>query len=152
MTGTARWFEVVAGAPALAAAVRARFESGRHKTLATVRRDGAPRISGTETGFTDDDVTLGMMSGSLKLDDVGRDPRVALHSPSCDPDPGDESAWPGEAKLAGRLVRTSTDDDGASHFRLDLTEVVLTRVGEPADHLVVESWHPGRGYTRRRRE
>ena len=152
MTGTVRWYEVVAGAPSLAGAVRARFEAGRHKTLATVRRDGAPRVNGTETTFTDEDVTLGMMPGSVKLADVGRDPRVALHSPSCDPDPDDESAWPGEAKLAGTLVRTSTDEDGAGHFRLEITEVVLTRIGEPANHLVVESWHPGRGYTRRRRD
>jgi hypothetical protein len=29
--------------------------------------------------------------------------------------------------------------------------VVLTRVGQPADHLVIESWHPGRGLERRTR-
>jgi hypothetical protein len=33
-------------------------------------------------------------------------------------------------------------------FRLDLTEVVLVRLGEPADHLVIESWHEGRGLRR----
>lgn len=143
---------MVASAPGLAAAVRARFDAGKHQTLATVRRDGAPRISGTETVFTEEDVTLGMMPGSVKLADVGRDPRVALHSPSCDPDPGDESSWPGEAKLAGRLVATHADDDGAGHFRLEITEMVLTRVGEPADHLVIETWHPSRGYARVRRD
>ena len=39
--------------------------------------------------------------------------------------------------------------DQASHrFRVDVTEVALTRVGEPADHLVIESWHQGRGFER----
>ena len=32
----------------------------------------------------------------------------------------------------------------------DITEVSLTYVGDPADHLVIESWHPGRGWQRRR--
>ncbi|MGI8826717.1 MAG: response regulator [Chloroflexota bacterium] len=36
-------------------------------------------------------------------------------------------------------------------FRINITEVVLTRVGEPADHLVIESWHDGRGFQRRER-
>ncbi|MBB3082645.1 hypothetical protein [Geodermatophilus sabuli] len=36
-------------------------------------------------------------------------------------------------------------------FRLDVTELVVVRIGEPPDHLVVESWHPGRGVLRRER-
>ena len=39
-----------------------------------------------------------------------------------------------------------------THFRLSVTEVVLTAVGHPADHLVVESWHPAVGYRCRRRD
>ena len=35
-----------------------------------------------------------------------------------------------------------------AHFRLEITEAVVTVVGRPADHLVVESWHPGRGHER----
>ncbi len=33
-------------------------------------------------------------------------------------------------------------------FRIDVTELVLTRIGDPADHLVVDSWHEGRGTSR----
>jgi len=33
-------------------------------------------------------------------------------------------------------------------FRAGVTEVVLVRVGEPPDHLVIESWHEGRGLRR----
>jgi hypothetical protein len=41
--------------------------------------------------------------------------------------------------------------ESAGIFKLDVIEVVLTYVGTPADHLVVESWHPGRGWERRTR-
>jgi hypothetical protein len=39
--------------------------------------------------------------------------------------------------------------DEAHRFRIEVTEVVLTRLGEPADHLVIECWHPNRGLERR---
>jgi hypothetical protein len=42
-----------------AARVRRCFEAGTSKTIATLRRDGAPRISGSELAFTDGEVTLG---------------------------------------------------------------------------------------------
>ena len=45
-----------------------------------------------------------MMADSVKLADVRRDSRVALHSPTLEPPPGDPGSWLGEAKLAGRLV------------------------------------------------
>jgi hypothetical protein len=151
----ARWADIEREAADFATRVRARFDAGTHKTMATVRRDGSPRISGTELQFVDGDITLGMMDGSMKLLDVRRDPRVAIHSPSQEPPPDNPSAWPGEAKLSGRLVETPPPEDnphgGAGFFRVDITEVALTYVGTPADHLVIESWHPGRGYQRRTR-
>lgn len=42
----ASWSEIEAAAPELAAAVEGRFGSALHKALATLRRDGSPRISG----------------------------------------------------------------------------------------------------------
>lgn len=41
--------------------------------------------------------------------------------------------------------------DGAAFFTIDIAEVALTYVGTPADHLVIESWHQGRGWRRRSR-
>jgi len=105
------------------------------------------------TFSSDGEVTLGMMPASMKLRDVRRDPRVALHSPTLEP-PADPTQWEGDAKLAGSLIEIDHDDDSdgsAGSFRLDITEVVLTYVGTPADHLVIESWHPGRGWQRRTR-
>lgn len=147
----ANWREVENDASDFAAQVRSRFEAGTHKTIATLRRDGSPRISGTELEFAADEVTLGMMGGSMKLLDVRRDPRVAVHSPTVEP-PKAVGEWAGDAKLAGHLVEVAppagNGEAAAASFRIDITEVVLTYVGDPADHLVIESWHPERGFRR----
>jgi len=142
-----RWTDVRAEAPDFADEVEALFRSGTNKTLATLRADGSPRISGTELRI-DDDVTLGMMPGSVKLRDVLRDPRVAVHSPTLEP-PSDPAQWAGEAKMSGRLVpaEPTPGDPTGSAFALDVTEVVLTRLDETATYLVIRSWHPGRGLT-----
>jgi len=151
----ATWRDVEREAPDLADRVRSRFEAGTNKTTATLRRDGAPRISAIEMEFREGEVSFGMMGGSLKLLDVRRDPRVAIHSPTVEPPGADAGAWPGDAKLAGFAVEVPPPSDnphqGAGFFRLDIAEVVLTYVGTPADHLVIESWHPGRGWERRTR-
>ncbi|HEY1296228.1 MAG TPA: pyridoxamine 5'-phosphate oxidase family protein, partial [Chloroflexota bacterium] len=79
-----RWQDVVDTAPEFADRAQRLFQARKHKTLATLRSDGSPRISGTETQFADGDVWLGMMPDSLKARDLRRDPRLALHSPSVD--------------------------------------------------------------------
>ena len=56
-----RWAEVVASPPEFADSVRRIFDSRRHKTLATLRRDGSPRVSGIELSFVEGDVVMGMM-------------------------------------------------------------------------------------------
>ena len=149
-----RWEALVQAEPEFAQRVQQLFDAHKHKTMATLRKDGSPRISGIEVEFADGDVWLGMMPGSLKAADVRRDPRLALHSTSVDPVDGQESSWPGDAKLAGRAVEVTDPDASvaAGHrFRVEVSEVVLTRVGDPADHLVIESWHEGRGLQRQTR-
>lgn len=148
------WEEIAAAEPDLAAHVRRCFAVGKHCTLATLRRDGSPRISGTEVEFDDEGgLRLGMMPGSLKALDLRRDARLALHCPTRDAPEDDPASWLGDAKIAGLAVETSdrARPDEAHHFRIDVTEVVLTTVAESADHLVIQSWHPGRGLERRTR-
>jgi len=141
----ASWSDVEKEAPELTAAVRKRFAVRKHATVATLRRDGSPRISGTEVEFSDGEIWLGSMPGARKARDLRRDPRLALHSPTVDPPDDDPSAWNGEAKLAGRAVEVSDPQavDEPHRFRIDVTEVVLTRVS--GDRLVMQLWHPGRG-------
>ncbi|MGN8247158.1 pyridoxamine 5'-phosphate oxidase family protein [Cellulomonas soli] len=153
MSERTRWSQVRAADPAFADAVAARFDAGTNKVLATLRADGSPRVSGTELVIGERDVTLGMMPHSLKARDVVRDPRVAIHSPTLEP-PADLTTWEGDAKLAGRLVpipkpADQTGPDGL-YFALDINEVVLTRMAESADELLVESWHLDRGRETRR--
>jgi hypothetical protein len=143
------WSDVEVQAPELAAAVRACFAVRKHCTLATLRRDGGPRISGTEVEWSGGELWIGSMAGARKALDLQRDGRCAIHSPSVDPIDGDESGWAGEAKVAGLAVEVAA---GSGHrFRIALTEVVHTRVGTPADHLLITSWHPDRGVQERRR-
>ena len=140
------WGEVRREAPEFADRVQAAFERNRHMTLATLRRDGSPRISGTEIEFDGDDLFVGMMPASRKARDLLRDPRIAIHGPTADP-PEQNRDWVGEAKLAGRALEVAIDDperDG-HRFRIDVDEVVFTHLNDAGDRLVIESWHPGRG-------
>ncbi len=152
------WGEIEAEAPELAALALGFFDAFKHKTLATLRKDGSPRISGREVEFADGELWFGSMWQALKALDLRRDPRFALHSGSAVP-----PDWSGDAKVAGRAEEitdprriAAINGDGAppgpSHlFRADLTELVVVRLGDPADHLVIESWRVGRGLTRVRR-
>jgi hypothetical protein len=134
----APWSRVAAEAPELAAAVIARFALNRHHVIATVRRDGSPRVSGTEVEI-DDQVHLGMMVGSRKLADVRRDPRVEIHCAPLTDDPG-----LGDVKLKGVLVeRGPISEPEGTIFDLAIEQV--TRVGVEGDELVVTTWQPERG-------
>ncbi len=147
----ASWSEVVAAAPEFAAHVRRTFAIRKHATLATLRRDGSPRISGSEVVFDEDgEIYLGMMPMSRKALDLRRDPRLALHCPTEDPLSNEDTSWLGDGKIAGVAVEVSDParDDQAHRFRIDVREVVLTTLGTPPDHLVIQSWHPGRGLER----
>ena len=149
------WKEFAAAEPELAQRVQERFSIRKHKTLATVRKDGSPRISGIETEFADGQLFLGMMPNSRKLLDLRRDPRLALHSPTDDPPEGQPSGWPGEAKIAGVAIESAHPESavpGASRVRVDITEVVFTHLNDAGDQLVVESWHPEHGRRRMQRK
>ncbi len=143
----AAWQDVEQAEPEFAARVQRLFDAGRHKTIATVRADGSPRISGIECEFTDGALRFGSMPGARKGADLRRDPRFALHGPVFHPVEGKEAEWPGEAKIAGRVVLAGPVGNGADGdlFLADISEVVITRLNTEATMLVVESWTPQRG-------
>jgi hypothetical protein len=99
------------------------------------------------------------MWGAVKARDLQRDPRIAFHSATVDPE-----LVLGDAKLGGRAIEVTDDAVKAAYvaerseagneeqppepwhlFRVEVDEVVWTGIGDPADHLVIESWHEGRG-------
>src|SRR5262245_32008085 len=107
----ASWKDVVEAEPDFAARVRARFDAHKHKTIAPLRADGSPRISGIEAEFSGDELTFGSMPDSRKGADLVRDPRFALHSGSDDPPEENASSWTGDAKVAGRAVVSGSQEE-----------------------------------------
>jgi Pyridoxamine 5'-phosphate oxidase len=154
------WKAIEEAEPEFAARVRRLFDAGRHKTIATLRADGSPRISGIECEFTDGDLRFGSMTGARKGADLRRDPRFALHGPTFHPEEGKESEWSGEAKIAGRALPDGpvVAAEGAEQapdgeaFVADITEVVLTGLDDAATRLVVQWWTPEHGLRRIERE
>lgn len=164
----ATWNELCISEPEFASRVQALFDSRTHKVLATLRKDGSPRLSGIEVTFSDGNVWIGSMPASRKVDDLARDPRLAIHVSSEDPPKDNPGAWAGDARVSGVAERISdperlrsmaggsdTPGEGGDPaetegsgvlYRIDLTEVVLTRVAPTNDHLIIESWTPDRGY------
>lgn len=143
------WSDFEAEAPDLARDVRARLDAHVHKTLATIRRDGSPRISGTEVQFEGGELWIGSMWRARKALDLRRDPRFALHSGSKDPD-----EWEGDAKLAGiaeETVLEPADGEPSHRFRLDLREVSHVGLDDARKMLVIRVWTPADGVREMRR-
>jgi nitroimidazol reductase NimA-like FMN-containing flavoprotein (pyridoxamine 5'-phosphate oxidase superfamily) len=153
----ASWGEIEQIAPELARHARALLEAHVHKTLATVRADGSPRISGIEAKFIDDELWFGSMPGSRKNADLARDPRFALHSGSIDP-----PDWEGDAKVTGVVEvvedparkRKVFDAMGADPeqvgldsmlYRAEVREVAVTRLTEAKDELAIDFWSEAGG-------
>ena len=134
--------------------MRALFDAHKHKTIATLRADGSPRISGIESDFEDGQLVFGSMSNARKGADLRRDPRFALHSATVDPIDGSEAQWPGEAKISGRAIAAGPIADGpeGDRFQADIAEVVHTHLDEKATVLVVEWWTPRHGMRRIERQ
>jgi hypothetical protein len=148
------WSEVEAREPDLAARARAFLDAHRHLTVATLRVRGAPRISGTEVLFAEGQMWLGSMYGSMKARDLQRDPRFALHSASEDP-----PAWRGDATVSGvaeevvdpnvrARVLGEHAETGSHLFRCDVREVSVVALGDPPDHITIDTWREGRGVLR----
>ena len=150
------WADFERAAPAVAEEARAAFARHVHHMLATIRPDGAPRISGTEVIRAQGELWLGSMWESPKARDLRRDPRYALHSGSDDP-PG----WTGDAKVAGTAhevtdpevfaaVQATLDPQPPARFhlfRLDIAEAIVLRLNEAGDMMVATRWTRERGVT-----
>jgi hypothetical protein len=139
----ASWAEFESAEPIFAARVRKLMTSRKHLTMATLRKDGSPRISGTEIQIREGQVTIGSMTDSLKSLDLRRDPRIAIHGPTNDPTKS--GGWRGEAKIAGRAIEIPSGH-GGNAFRIEIEEAAITSLSATRDSLAIESWTPKRGY------
>ena len=148
------WHEVVEAEPDFARRVGALFDAHRHKTIATIRADGSPRISGVESQFENGELVFGSMPLARKGADLRRDPRFALHSATVDPVEGAEALWPGEAKINARAIldASSARSSDGERFRADITVVVHIHLNDAASLLVIEWWTPSDGLQMTERE
>lgn len=149
----ATWQQFNDEAPDLASAIAARLSAHKHHVIATLRKDGSPRVSGTEVEMFAGQLVLGSMLGARKALDLQREPRFALHS-----NPGHHTMDGGDAKISGRareldgdekttIVNCYPENPGEAHFFvLDIEEAVLVTVDD--ERLHVDLWQPGKGIRR----
>jgi hypothetical protein len=92
--------------------------------IGTLRTNGWPRIRPVETYIVDTQLLLGMMGRSKKALDLLRDPRVAVHSVTCDREGAE-----GDFKVYGRVT-----DVADPAVRRRYADVLEAKIGwRPAD-------------------
>lgn len=145
------WKQFRDEAPDVADTVHSQLTATKHHVLATLRSDGAPRVSGSEVDFFRDDLVLGSMPHAVKALDLRRDPRFAVHS-----NPGDGSMKQPDVKISGRAFELGDDDRAAYRgqapgvppgpfhlFRLEIDDVVLAAVNDTRTGMIIRLWRPG---------
>jgi hypothetical protein len=128
------------------------------KCLATMRRNGWPRLSETSGVFIAAGHLWLVMIPSAKAADVLDDPRVAVHCGS----PSDE--WDASARVTG-WARVAVPDDltrlyevrpaladpersSLATYTIAVTEAVVTGPEPSTGHIAVEWWTSGGGVRR----
>jgi hypothetical protein len=158
-----RWDDVHAQQPRLGAVANDRLLGPGVVLVATIRRDGTPRLSPVEPFVLDGDLWLSMLLGSLKATDLHRDPRVLVHSVVTGPNGED-----GELKLRGTAVAADDHDTqqryadavaaalpwspevGRFHlFRVDIDDVTYIRYDNDSGDQYLVRWPAGSETVRR---
>ena len=122
------WHEFTLQDPALAALGQERLDRNGLVMLATLRKNGWPRISPVEPLFFNGQLYLGMMWRSQKALDLLRDSRCCVHNTV-----SDRHATEGEFKVFGRALEITDPGD-----RERYAEAVFQKIGfrpqEPEYH------------------
>jgi len=123
------WDAFAAAVPKLADLAEARFRKDGLCLVGTLRKDGSARISPCELDFAAGELLLGMMWRSRKALDLLRDPRIVIHSVTCD-----REGTEGDVKLYGGAIDISAPD-----VRQAYRDAIKARIGwapdEPEYHL-----------------
>jgi Pyridoxamine 5'-phosphate oxidase len=158
-----RWSELEDAQPGLAGLGRERLLAPGVLLVATIRRDGTPRVSPVEPFVMDGDLWLSMLWQSAKAADLLRDPRILVHSIVTGRDGGE-----GEFKIRGtvraehdpgvqrRYAGAVTADLGWSPtpgrfhlFVVSLDDVTFIRYDDATGDQHVAMWPPAREFIRR---
>lgn len=149
------WRDLEEAAPEIARLGKERLEHARVGLLATLRKDGSPRISPVEPYFVDGDLLFGAMAWTLKVRDLDRDPRCTLHSAVTGPNAGE-----GELKLYGRATDaadelrdacengwwTGRPRESARVFSLDIDEASFVTWDYERGEMMVRRWSREDGF------
>jgi hypothetical protein len=100
-----RWKEFRTACPEIAMMAQERFARDQLVMLGTLRTDGSARITPCEVDFAEGHLVLGMMWRSMKALDLLRDPRIVVHSVTCNKDGTD-----GDIKLYGRADEAQDEE------------------------------------------
>ena len=157
------WQELVDRQPRLAGVAHTRLIEPGVLLVATLRRDGSPRLSPVEPLVLGGDLLLSMLWQSYKARDLLRDPRILVHSIVTGREGSD-----GELKLRGSAREESDPallrryaaavtaslgwqpEPGRFHlFSLDISDVTFIRYDEPTGDQFVSTWPPPREFVRR---
>jgi Pyridoxamine 5'-phosphate oxidase len=158
-----RWSEFEHAQPRMARLGQERLIGPGVVLVATIRRDGTPRLSPVEPLVLDGDLWLSMMWQSTKARDLLRDPRILVHSVITSRDGAE-----GEFKVCG-TARLESDpavqrryagavaaslgwrpEPGRFHlFAVDIGDVTFLSYDTPTGDQHVASWPPGREFIRR---
>ena len=157
------WSELERAQPGLARLGRERLLAPGVVLVATIRRDGTPRLSPVEPFVMDGDLWLSMLWRSTKAADLLRDPRILVHSVVTGRDGGE-----GEFKIRGtaraehdpevrrRYADAVTADLGWSPtpdrfhlFAVSLDDVTFIRYDDATGDQHVAMWPPAREFIRR---
>lgn len=158
-----QWHEFADEQPRLAELGRRRLVDPGVLLVATIRRDGTPRLSPVEPLLLTGRLLLSMLWQSRKAQDLLRDPRILVHSTVTGRDGGD-----GEFKVRG-TAHVEDDPDiqrrysaavatelgwhpepGRFHlFSVDLAEVAFIRYDESTGDQHVATWPPATEFVRR---
>lgn len=158
-----RWGDLQDRQPRLGVIAHDRLVGPGILLVATIRRDGTPRLSPVEPFVLDGDLWLSMLLGSLKAADLLRDPRVLVHSIVTGPDGGE-----GEVKLRGTAEEVPDDarqrryadavaaalpwtpEVGRFHlFRVEVADVTYVRYDNASGDQYLVRWPAGTECVRR---
>lgn len=157
-----QWSEFEHSQPRLAEVGLRRLIDPGVVLVATIRRDGTPRISPVEPLLVDGSLWLSMMWRSTKAMDLLRDPRILVHGVITSRD-----GAAGELKLRGtaraehdRLVQRRYAEVAASElgwdpqparfhlFDIDIGEVTVISYDPGTGDQHAATWPPGREFVR----
>ncbi len=156
-----KWTEIAGHEPALGTVLHDRLIKPGVVLVGTTRRDGSARISGVEPLVLDGELWLSMMGTSAKVRDLGRDPRILLHSIVTGPEAGTEVKVRGTARpepdpavqqtYAGEAARQLGWRPVVGEFALfavDVGDVTVIGYDAESGAQYVARWPEGREFLR----